>query len=177
MLSFNGIEPARRLIASGLMLLSLLAVTGCVRPLYGNSISGDTTRRELAAITVSPITDVAGYYLREELIFSLTGGADLAATPKYKLLITLTERTVSAAVDTTTGRADAAALQITATFALTDLKGRSLTDGKAYATASVDRLAQRFAAVRAVQDAKKRVSKVIAEQIEARLAAWFASQS
>jgi len=177
MLSFNGLQPARRFLASGLMLLTLMALAGCVRPLYGNSVSGNTTRQELAGIAVSPITDVAGHYLREELIFSLTGGADLAVTPKYKLLITLTDRTVSAAVDTTTGRADAAALQITATFILTDLKGRTLTDGKAYATASIDRLAQRFAAVRAVQDAKIRVSKVIAEQIESRLAAWFASQS
>jgi LPS-assembly lipoprotein len=171
------IKPIKRVLVTGFALGALLITTGCVRPLYGNSAAGNTTRQELAAINVLPIPDVAGHYLREELLFSLTGGADLSVEPKYKLAVMLSDRTVSAAGDTTSGRADAAALQITAKFALTDLKGHVLTDGSAYATASIDRLAQRFAAVRAVQDAKIRVGKVIAEQIETRLAAWFASRS
>ena len=170
-------HPMKRSLVTGLSLLALLVVTGCVRPLYGNSAAGNTTRQELAAINVLPIPDVAGHNLREELLFSLTGGADISVEPKYKLAITLSDRTVSAAVDTTSGRADAAALQITAKFTLTDLNGHVLTDGSAYATASIDRLSQRFAAVRAVQDAKIRVAKVIAEQIETRLAAWFASRA
>ena len=170
-------QPIKRTLVTGVALFALLVTSGCVRPLYGNTAAGNTTRQELAAINVLPIPDVAGHYLREELLFTLTGGADMAVEPKYKLAITVTDRTVSAAADTTSGRADAAALQLTAKFALSDLNGHVLTDGSAYATASIDRLAQRFAAVRAVQDAKIRVAKVIAEEIETRLAAWFASRT
>ncbi len=177
MSSYSTRAPVGRLVRSGLALLGLLVLSGCIKPLYGNSVSGNTARQELAAINVTPIPDVAGHYLREELLFNLTGGSDASVNVKYKLNITLAERTVSAAVGTSTGRADAAALQLTATYSLTDLKGHVMTDGTAFATASIDRLSQRFAAVRAVQDARIRVGKVIAEQIETRLAAWFASRS
>jgi LPS-assembly lipoprotein len=156
-------------------LLVLITTSACVRPLYGNASVAGSARQELTAVDVAPIPDVSGHYLREELLFNLSGGSDSAVQPKYKLSITISERTVSAAVDTTSGRADAAALQLTARYKLTTLAGGTLTEGTAFASSSIDRLSQRYAAVRAVRDAKIRVAKVLAEQIETRLAAFFAS--
>ncbi len=157
--------------------LAVLIIAGCVRPLYGNSAAGNSTRQELSAITINPIPDIAGHYLKEELLFNLNGGSANLTEPKYKLDIVLSNHLISATVDTTTGRSDAAALQVSAKYTLTDLKGHVLTDGTSVATASIDRLSQRFAEVRANQSAQINVAKVLAEQIETRLAAWFSSRS
>jgi LPS-assembly lipoprotein len=144
--------------------------------------AGQGVRPELAAINVKPMDDVIGHYLREELIFNLTGGApdsNLGPT-KYNLAITTSNQTLAAAIDTSeslNGRADAASVQITANYSLTDLKGAKITEGTVTASGSIDRLTQRFAALRAVRDAKIRVSKTLADMIETRLAAYFASKS
>lgn len=164
-------------LLSSLVLLSVLATAACVRPLYGNSAAGNSTRQELSAIAINPIPDIAGHYLREELLFTLNGGTATTVEPKYKLSIVLSNYLISATVDTTTGRSDAAALQVTAKYTLTDLKGHALTDGTSVATASIDRLSQRFAEVRANQSAQINIAKVLAEQIETRLAAWFSTRS
>ncbi len=50
-----------------------------------------------------------------------------------------------------------------------------MTTGKATATASYDRSAQRFATVRAARDADIRLAKVLSEQIRTRLSAALAS--
>ena len=159
-----------------------LIVSGCVRPLYGEMSAANSVRPELQAIDVKPIGDVIGHYLREELIFNLTGGApdSQLASPKYRLTITTSDRTMAAALDTSeseNGRADAASVQITANYTLTDLKGGKIVEGTVTASGSIDRLTQRFAALRAVRDAKIRVAKTLADMIHTRLAAHFASKS
>jgi len=177
MLLFKALIGFKHRVFMGLAILLCLAATGCMRPLYGTSSGGKSTIRELFTVEVAPIPDLAGHYLREELLFALAGGTDTALEHKYTLTVTLKERTISAAVDTTSGRADAAALQLTALFVLTDAKGKKLLESSAFATASVDRLSQRFAAVRAQREARIQVAKVVAEQIQTNLAAFFSSQS
>lgn len=181
MLSCNILKPgfAARIVT----LLALgLAVSGCVRPLYGEMSATHAVRPELQAIDVKPIADVTGHYLREELIFILTGGApDAQLGPaKYQLAITTSDRTLAAALDTSetaSGRSDAASVQVTANYKLTDLKGGIILEGSVVASGSIDRLTQRFAALRAVRDAKIRVAKTLADMIHTRLAAHFASKS
>ncbi len=170
----NRLKPLATTVVA---LLVLITTSACVRPLYGNASIAGSARQQLAAIDVAPIPDVSGHYLREELLFNFSGGVESAGSPKYRLSISISERTVSAAVDTTSGRADAAALHLTAKYKLTDTTGHTLTEGVAFASSSIDRLSQRYAAVRAVQDAKIRVAKVLAGQIETRLAAYFATPS
>ena len=159
-----------------------LVVSGCMRPLYGELSAAHSVRPELQAIDVKPIEDVTGYYLREELIFILTGGApDSQLGPaKYQLTVETSDRTLAAALDTSeseTGRADAASVQVTARYRLTDLKGGLVLEGSVVASGSIDRLTQRFAALRAVRDAKIRVAKTLADMIHTRLAAHFASKN
>jgi LPS-assembly lipoprotein len=178
MLSRKTVKAAPRFAA--LIALGLL-VSACVRPLYGEMSAANSVRPELTAIDVKPMQDVVGHYLREELIFNLTGGApDSKLGPvKYQLTITTTDQTLAAALDTSESagsRSDAASVQVSANYTLTDLKGNKITEGSVSASGSIDRLVQRFAALRAVRDAKIRVAKTLADMIETRLAAHFASQ-
>jgi LPS-assembly lipoprotein len=159
-----------------------LVVSGCIRPLYGEMSAAQAVRPELQAIDVKPVADVTGHYLREELIFNLTGGTpDSQLGPaKYILTITTSDQTLAAALDTSeseNGRADAASVQVTANYKLTTLKGGVITEGTVTASGSIDRLTQRFAALRAVRDAKIRVAKTLADMIQTRLAAHFASKN
>lgn len=179
MLSRRISSPAVRFAA--LTVLGLL-VAGCIRPLYGEMSATNSVRPELEAIEVKPIDDVTGHYLREELIFIFTGGAPVSQirATKYILTITTSDQTLAAALDTDetkSARADAASVQVTANYKLTDLKGGVITDGTVTASGSIDRLTQRFAALRAVRDAKIRVAKTLADMIQTRLAAHFASKS
>ena len=177
MSSFKGLNRAKNLILTGLAILSVMVTTACIRPLYGPLAGGSAVQRELAAIDVAPISNEVGHYLREELLFNLSGGNYTSLEHKYKLVITTNENTISAAIDTTSGRADAAALRLTAQFKLTDLNEKTLLESSAFATASIDRLSQRFAAVRAQRDSRIRVAKDVAEQIQLNLAAYFSSRS
>jgi LPS-assembly lipoprotein len=177
MSSFKGLNRAKTIITASLAVLGVMVTTACVRPLYGTIAGGGAVQRELAAIDVAPIDEIAGHYLREELLFNLSGGNYTSLEHKYKLVIVTNESTVSAAVDTTSGRADAAALRLTAQFKLTDLNEKTLLESSAFATASIDRLSQRFAAVRAQRDSRIRVAKDVADQIQLNLAAYFSSRS
>ena len=166
---------SRRFITGAALAIAALALAGCVRPLYGTSGTRDAIRAELATIDVAPIDDISGYTLRQELLFNFTGGVDSSTAPRYKLEVKLSDSTISAAVDAT-GRATAASVRVDASYVLRDLSGHRLAEGSAFANASIDRLSQRFATVRAVRDGKIRVAKALADEIETRLATYFASR-
>ena len=161
----------RRIGLLATVLLASLALGGCFRPLYGTGSNQALLASNLAGVEVAPIAGLTGHYLREELLFSLTNG--VTAPARYRLKIDVTERTLAAAVDSSGGRADAAAVQVSARYVLSDLADKELTSGTAIASGSIDRLSQRFAAVRAVRDAEIRIAKVIAEDITTRLAAFL----
>ena len=166
-----------RFIRSGLIISLALTLTGCMKPLYG-SVNGNNVKTILSSIEVKPIPDVAGHYLREELLFNLNGGAVPEEKPSnYSLSVTLAESSQSVAIDSTGNGSDAASVSITARYTLTDTSGKALHQGTSVASGSVDRLSQRFAAVRAFREAKIRIAKSLAGQIETDLAAYFASRT
>jgi len=166
-----------KLIRGGIMICLTLTLAGCMRPLYG-SVSGESVKATLSSIEVKPIPDVAGHYLREELLFNLNGGAVPEEKPSnYSLSVALAESSQSVAIDSTGNGADAASVSITARYTLTDMGGKTLHQGTSVASGSVDRLSQRFAAVRAFREAKIRIAKSLAGQIETDLAAYFASRA
>ena len=166
-----------RLAAAALI---AFGVGACLRPLHGPTASGGRVQDALAAIEVAPVSVPVGqerltHYLRSELVFDLDGSGQ--PRPKqYKLTIAAAEVLSAPIVDTITGRAAAATLRADAQYTLSSLDGtRVITSGKASATASYDRHAQRFASVRASRDAEIRVAKLLSEQIKTRLAAALAS--
>ncbi|HMO29316.1 LPS assembly lipoprotein LptE [Enterovirga sp.] len=169
-------RASRRLLVAGMV----LALGACFRPLYGPTASGVPVRDSLAAIQVDTINTLRGqerlgHFLRSELIFDLDGSGR-TAQKRYKLVIDAAEAVQITSADTTSGRANAGMLNVTARYRLTTLDGkRELTAGVARATATYFRDPQRFASLRAARDAEMRASAQVADDIKQRLAALFAT--
>lgn len=165
-----------------LAVLAGLGLAGCFRPLYAEAPGGGNLKDVLAAIDVAPTVDRLGqerigHYLRQELVFDLDGGQP--RPKKYTLELTaITENLGTAVVNSQTGLANAAILSATVQFSLKPLgEGAPIASGKATASASYDRGPQRFADLRAARNAEIKVAKLLAEQIQIRLAAVLVSRS
>jgi LPS-assembly lipoprotein len=144
----------------------LLGLSGCIHPMYG----ANGVNNKLAEIEVAPIPERVGHYLAEELKFE-TDGSGNRPSPRYRLTISATSTAVGTIVDIGSQRADAAVVQVNATYSLAEIAGgRAVTSGAVYASASYDRTEQRYANVRAARDAEIRAATVLADQIRTRLA-------
>jgi len=163
-----------------LTLAATLALAGCFRPLYATSANGVSVRDELATIDVGSVPTAAGqerlgHYLRNELVFQLTGGAP-PVEKRYRLEMSVSENVETAIVNSETGNAESATLNGTAHFTVKPIAGGNpVVDATATASASYDRNPQRFASLRAAREAEILVAKQLAEQIKTRLAALLAS--
>lgn len=167
-------EPGRRASLTAVGLLAV-AVSGCLRPLYGPTASGQPLPAAMAAVEVEPVQAAIGqerlaHHLRSELVYNLDGSGQ-PAPKRYRLVLTTSERVQTPIVNSSTGRADSATIIVAVAYKLTAEGGvRIIAEGTAQSTASYDRTSQRFASVRAARDAEIRVAKVLAEQIKTRLA-------
>jgi len=161
-----------RLCPYAASLAAALALGGCFHPLYGTLADGGAgVQSELEAIAVDPIPDRIGHYLGDELIFRLNGTAN-QITPKYHLLVTTSEGTSTALVDTLEASATAATLTTTATYRLMPAAGGApIAYGTVTSTASYDRFQQRYTNIRASKNAEIRNAGVLADLIKTRLAA------
>jgi len=173
-----------------LCLLFAAAVTlgGCqVRPLYGTG-SGDFgsapsgVAAELAAIDLDEITaqfanNDAARVLYNELTFRFERGA--AAPPKkYRLKVLMDVGSSAVGVERFKDVPAAYTTTMNATFILSDIAtDETLMTGRAFKSASYDFSDQRFANTRAYRDAQERVAKSVADDITARVAGYFGSQS
>jgi len=172
----------RRQLLLGLAIASALGTSGCFRPLYGPTASGERLQDVLASVEVAPIStslnqERFGHFLRSDLRFDLDGSGQ-PRPKRYKLAISVTERVTTQVVDSATGRADSATLSADADYALTTLDGsRTLTSGKASGSTIYDRSIQRFATVRAARNAEMRAAKLLSEQIRSRLSATLLTGS
>ena len=176
-------EVSRRQIVRWTIGLALFgSLSACFRPLYGPTASGIPLQDALAAVDVampesSTGQERLGHYVRSELIFDLDGSGE-KHEKHYKLSISTSETVQGTTVDILTGRANAAILNGATTYSLTNLDGtKTLLTGTARANATYYRDEQRFANVRAARDADIRVSKLMADDIKQRLAAFFATAS
>ena len=156
----------------GAALFSLaLSLAGCgFQPLYGPTASGSSMPAVMASVEVEPIPGRVGQKIRNELIFSNTGGGEPVPS-KYKLDITIRE-SVTQELVRITGEATGQVYQIDATFKLKK-DGKVVLEGKALSRAAYDRYEQIFSNVRAQYDAQNRVARTIAESIKTRLAAYL----
>ncbi len=184
-MSLLDLKKHSRRVLTGLT-LSLAAgglLAGCqVRPLYGSLDTAGTTlsvsvQAELAAIDIDPIGDgVSERTLYNELIYKFERGA-AAPEKRYRLRILMNQNTASVGVEQLADVPSALTLTMNTTFVLTDLDSeKSLMTGRAFGTASYDFSNQRFANLRASRDAEERVAKAVAEDIQARIAGYFASR-
>lgn len=177
----------RRFIRTGLASAVLAtALAGCqVKPLYGtlNGTYGNVSAAaDLAAISVDPINnDYANSdtvrVLYNELLFNLERGAE-RQEKRYRLKILVDLNNAEVGVERLADVPAAYTTTLSATFVLSDIvTDRTLTTGKSFATASYDFSNQRFANLRAAKDAEERAARVVADDIQARIAGYFAEQS
>lgn len=161
-----------------------VALAGCqVRPLYADNPGPDGTiatgpRAELAAISVEPPDTRVEQAFRNELVFRLTGGGGAEAASRYSLDYILSESSNPLAIEREEDLPGAVLVTLNATFVLTDTaSGRAILTGSTFASSSYDFSSQRFANVRALRDAQDRAAVTVAENINARLAAFFAART
>ncbi|WP_269584884.1 LPS assembly lipoprotein LptE [Roseibium sp. Sym1] len=163
-------------------------LSGCqVRPLYGTG-TGDfgtvqsPVAAELAAIDLDSISnqyanDDAARVLYNELTYRFERGAG-APPKKYRLKVLVDVGSSEVGVERFADVPSAYTTTMNSTFVLSDLAtDETLMTGRAFKSASYDFSSQRFANKRAYRDAQERVAKAVADDIAARIAGFFASQS
>jgi len=167
--------------------LGLAALTaGCFQPLYGERSvgAGPSVVTAMRGVDVAHIDAPNGspearlaVEVRDQLLFGLTGGA--AAGPQtHRLRIRLTSSNAAVIVDPVTGRTDVGNYRLTATYDLVDISiSKQVLQASTTTQVSFDipGQQQRFARQRGQRDAENRAAKVIAEDIRARVAAFFIS--
>jgi LPS-assembly lipoprotein len=162
------------LFAALLAGLAALALAGCgFQPLYGGTTAGGQRLSEvMAGVEITPIPGRVGQKLRNELIFTNTGGG-LAAQSRYRLEIAVKESVVDQLVQIT-GDATGQVYQLDATFQLIDPNnGKVLLQGKAISRAPYNRFQEIFANVRARYDAENRAARTVSESIKTQVAAFL----
>lgn len=180
-------NPSRRR-AVGIALAAIAGVTlaGCqVTPLYGTWSTGpgvSPVASELAATDIEPIDsasgdlDRVGQLLRNELLFGFRrGGA--GEPPRYRLRVILDRQQSEVGVEQLADVPASYTVTLNASFVLSDYAtDRTLMTGRTFATASYDFSSQRFANLRAERDAESRAAKILAADIQTRLAGFFTQE-
>ncbi len=159
-------------------------VGGCFQPMYGqlSPTAGPGVRDVLSSVRVTTIDapkgtteERLGVELRNELLFSFTGGAG-SSSPTHELTIRLTSQSAKIIVDLTTARPDLENFGLDASYRLIEVAtGKTVVTGQTFARVSYDipGQVQRFARLRGQRDAETRAAKVIADNIKSRLASYF----
>ncbi len=169
--SISSFKPGRRLIV-----LATFSLAGCgFRPLYDDRARGEglPAAQALAATRVAIIPDRQGQILRNAIIQRLGNGPGVA--PRYELRVALTIRRELLGVrrDETASRQR---LNATADFTLSPLPaGDPVFAGRAYAVDAFNIMPNEFfAAQLSGEAAEARVAERLAEDIVARIAAFYA---
>jgi LPS-assembly lipoprotein len=183
--------PEQRSAGSGFARLAAIlglaaCAGGCFQPLYADKSvdGGSSLRNALATIDIKQITATNGsdearlaVEIRNALLYDFTGGG-AGARPAYSLKIAVVSTVADIIVDTTTTRPAIEDYGINAYFQLTEIaSGKPVVNGQTFARVSYDipGQEQRFARMRGLRDAESRAAKVIADNIRARLASYFAA--
>ena len=157
-----------------------LSAAGCqVRPLYLDAATSGprSPQPDLMAITIDHPRDRTEQVLTNELKFLFRGDGSKVADARYRLRILTDYSDDNLAVELEEDLPAAVLITLNGTFILSELGSeRTLLTGASTATASYDFSSQRFANVRAEKDALERAARTMAENIAARIAAYFAAK-
>lgn len=161
-------------------MLSFVFVTalgGCsVRPLYSTQADGRSVASALQNIEIQSATDRVGQRIRNELIFNFQNGQS-PTNPLYNLTMTTIVNELSVAIQRDTGTPAARTLNLNVRYILRERETNTvLLKETAFANASYNYSDQRFANLRAKRDAENRTAKDVAENINLRLATFFATR-
>lgn len=167
----------RVVLECGAAALCALLLAGCgFRPLYQDpepAAGAVSVGTELAAVEIAPIPDRVGQLVRNDLLYH-TGGREDGGGADYRLDVRLTESISELAVEST-GFATRSNLRLSAVYTLIDLgSGRRLVNGRSRAISSYNIVDASFSTLTAQNAARERAAARVAEDIRARLAAYFA---
>lgn len=156
------------MIRLGVLIALVLGLTGCgLHPLYGGG-SGGRVATTLRHVEVAPITGQAGYLVGNAVRDQLAAGRGEAA--QYRLEVKLDDRITGLGVrgdDTVTRERRT----LRARYQLIDLSnGLVVLDATAGSDAGVDVVGSEYATIAAENTALERLSKIVADQIVARIA-------
>jgi len=166
-------------VAALAALIGLVPVGGCtsVQPLYG-SVTGQPSPvvAQLHQVEVEVAKSRLSQEIRNELIYQLYGGEGSPdPKPKYKLSVRVNDSNVPVGVEKFEDLPAAYLEQLNATFTLTETAtDKTLLTGTSFENAAYDFSNQRYANIRAQRDAQNRAGTVIADDIQIKLAAYFA---
>ena len=165
----------RALALIGSALLAAPLVSAC-QPLYGSTASGARLKDVMAGIDITPVPGRVGQRLRNELIFTTTGG-NRPGESRYRLDISVRE-SVTKTLVSTTGDAEGEIFQLEANYKLVSLAdNKTVFEGKGVGRAAFDRFNPIFANVRAQIDAENRSARTVAEAIRVGLAGYLSRQA
>lgn len=182
MLSFNGqlATTAQRLRGALTAVAVGLAVAGCTsgfQPMNASSFNGGGAGSErLAQVRFATIPGRVGQRIRNELIFTATGGDTDVAQKAYRLDVAIKERTTTALVSST-GDSAARIYNLDATFQLVSIRDNTvLLRGTSFGRAAVQRYSALYANERALRDAQDRAAGTVARDLRVRLETFLATQ-
>jgi len=160
------------MIRGGLALLVSLALGGCgLRPLYGGGEQGGVVSA-MRSVAVDPIEGKVGWLVRNELVDRL--GVSEGSSARYRLQVELDDDITSFGI-----RGDRAATRERRTLRARDqlvdsANGGVVLDATAGSDAGIDVVSSEYATVAAEQTAAERLSRLVADQITARVALFLA---
>ncbi len=185
MSSREGTQTSRRRVLAliGAALLVTPALAAC-QPLYGSTQSGARLKDVMAGLEITEIPGRVGQRVRNELIFTTTGGGP-SATALYRLDISVREKITDTLVRRT-GNAQGQLYSLDAQFKLVRLADNMVVlEGKSAGRATLDRTSilqpggkrarLLFSDVRARIDAENRAASTVAGGIRTRIAAFLSS--
>ena len=155
----------------------ILFLAGCgFRPLYQEpepAAGAASVGSELAAVEIAPIPDRVGQLVRNDLLYHLDA-SERGGAAQYRLDVRLAESISELAVEST-GFATRSNLRLAASYRLVDLStGRQLVSGRSRAISSYNLVDASFSTLTAQNAARERAASRVADDIRARLAAYFA---
>ena len=180
-------SSAKLRIAVRLIAVAALAAltAGCFQPMYAEHADGSPALRDkLLTVDLPPVDKPnasrdarIGVEIRNALAFKLYGNATGVA-PLYKLVLRFGSTRSSLIVDPNTGLPSSENYGIDAQFNLVELAtNKSVMTGSTFSRVTYDMPGsyQRFARSRAFRDAEDRAAQEIAENIQTRIASYFAA--
>ena len=147
------------------------------RPMYGtSSLGGSNVNEKLAKIEIAPVPGRVGQRIRNELIFTTTGGG-APLPPEYRLEVVIKE-TLTSTLVRKDGEAQGTVYNLDAKFRLIKLADKPVVlEGASYGRAAFERFKSVFANVRAREDAENRAAETVGTELKGRLAAYLAGAS
>lgn len=167
------ITRRRLLVTMGAAVMTAPFISAC-QPLYGTTQSGARLKDVMAGLQITEVPGRVGQRVRNELIFTSTGGGR-AETYLYRLDIAVRESVTNTLVELT-GDIQGQQFNLDAQFKLVRLADNQvMLQGKSTGRAAFDRYDPIFTNTRARIDAENRAARVVADGIRTRIAAFLSS--